>query len=106
MYGLPKIKKKRGTKPHHHPKSKSTRILKHLIQGRTLNSVEAFQLYGSTRLAAVIKIFRNLGYIIETNYRPNSKLAFYSVNPKDDGVNVKLWDERYHRSESSKVVLK
>ena len=94
---------KRGTKPHHNPNSKSTRILKHLIQGKSLNSVDAFTKFSTTRLSAVIKNFRSLGYLIETNYKPNSKLAIYSMNFDDDGVNVKLWDDRYHNSQSVKV---
>ena len=89
---------KRGTKPHHNPRSKSTRILKHLVQGRSLNSVDAFTQFNTTRLSAVIKNFRDLGYIIETNYKPNSKLAIYSMNYDDDGINVKLWEKLYDRN--------
>tara|TARA_Y100000593_G_scaffold32119_1_gene63316 strand:- start:9306 stop:9599 length:294 start_codon:yes stop_codon:yes gene_type:complete len=95
---------KRGTKPHHNPKSKSTKILKHLISGKSLTSVDAFVNFNTTRLSAVIKCFRDLGYIIETNYKDGSKLGIYSMNPDDDGINVKLWDERFHQSKSAKVV--
>tara|TARA_R110002020_G_scaffold318317_1_gene533908 strand:- start:2289 stop:2588 length:300 start_codon:yes stop_codon:yes gene_type:complete len=94
---------KRGTKPHHNPKSKSTAILKHLVSGKALTSVDAFKDFYTTRLSAVIKNFRDLGYKIESNYKPNSKLAIYSMNPNDDGINVKLWDERYHQSQSVKA---
>lgn len=96
---------KRGTKAHHNPKSKSTKILKHLIQGNSLTSVDAFKRFNTTRLSAVIKFFRDLGYIIETNYKPNSKLGIYSMNPNDDGVNCLLWEKRYHQSESVKAVI-
>ena len=94
---------KRGTKPHHDPNSVSTKILKHLLECKPITSVEAFTKFGSSRLASIINIFRNMGYLIDTTYRDGSKLAIYSMNPDNDGVNVKLWDERFHNSKSVKV---
>lgn len=38
-----------------------------------------------------------MGYIIETFYKPNSKLGHYRMNHSDDGINIKLWDKLYHR---------
>ncbi len=90
-------KEKRGVKPHHKKDSKTTRILKHLINGKTINSVLAFTDFNTTRLSSVIKCLRDMGYIIETFYKPNSKLGHYRMNHSDDGINIKLWDKLYHR---------
>ena len=91
-------KETRGVKPHHKKKSKTTKILKHLINGGTINSVQAFNEFNTTRLSSVIKCLRNMGYIIETYYKPNSKLGNYKMNYSDDGINVKLWDKLYHNN--------
>ena len=94
---------KRGTKPHHNPNSVSTKILKHLLDLKPLTSVDAFKKFGSTRLSAIIKIFKDLGYLIDTKYENGSKLATYFMSADNDGINVKLWDERYHQSKSVKA---
>lgn len=41
-------------------------ILKHLKRYRHITSMEAFELYGATRLSAIIYEFRQQGYDIET----------------------------------------
>ena len=91
-------KETRGCKPHHKKDSKTTKILKHLINGNTINSVKAFNSFNTTRLSAVIKVLRNSGYVIETFYKPNSKLGNYRMNNEDDGINVKLWEKLYDRN--------
>tara|TARA_R110002012_G_scaffold311175_1_gene520486 strand:+ start:87 stop:368 length:282 start_codon:yes stop_codon:yes gene_type:complete len=90
-------KETRGCKPHHRKGSKTTRILKHLINGNTINSVKAFNNFNTTRLSSVIKCLRDMGYNIETFYKPNSKLGNYRMNSIDDGINVKLWEKLYNR---------
>lgn len=91
---------KRGCKPHHKADSKTTKILKYLIQGNTINNIDGFTKFKTTRLGGLIKVLRDLGYAIETTYKENSRLANYSMNPNDDGINVKLWDKRFHQSNS------
>lgn len=41
-------------------------ILAHLKTGKPITSREAFELYGVTRLSAIIHDLRNMGYIIHT----------------------------------------
>ena len=59
----------------HNKNSKATKILKHLINGNTINSVKAFNDFNTTRLSSVIKCLRDMGYNIETFYKPNSILG-------------------------------
>ena len=47
-------------------KGSKVRILDHLKKHRTLTSMEAFELYGITRLSARIKELREMGYNIVT----------------------------------------
>lgn len=47
-------------------KGSKVRILGHFIEHGTLTSMEAFQLYGITRLAARISELREKGYDIRT----------------------------------------
>lgn len=47
-------------------KGSKVRILDHLKKYRTLTSMEAFELYGITRLSARIKELREMGYNIVT----------------------------------------
>ena len=61
----------------HRKNSKTTRILKHLLEGNSINSVDAFEKFNTTRLSSVIKSLRDMGYFIETYYKPNSILANY-----------------------------
>ena len=41
-------------------------VLKHLNEKGSITSMEAFQLFGATRLSAIIFDLRKLGYPIET----------------------------------------
>ena len=49
----------------HRKDSKTTRILKYLMNGHTINSVKAFNHFETTRLSSVIKCLRDMGYNIE-----------------------------------------
>ena len=60
-------------------KGSKLRILNHLEKHSSLTSMEAFQLYGVTRLAARIKELRDAGYDIKT-------LMFESVNRYGESV--------------------
>lgn len=54
--------KDRGVK-----KNKTNAVLKHLKVMGSITSMEAFELYGATRLSAIIFSLRKKGYNIETN---------------------------------------
>ena len=75
----------------HKKDSKTTKILKHLINGNTINSVKAFNDFNTTRLSSVIKCLRDMGYNIETFYKPNSILGNYRMSWKD---NKELFNKR------------
>ena len=49
-------------------KSKSQRILMHLLKGKTLNQAQAAKLFGAWRLSAVIHNLRKKGFEIEMNH--------------------------------------
>ena len=70
----------------HRKNSKTTRILKHLLEGNSINSVDAFEKFNTTRLSSVIKHLRNAGYDIETYYRANSILGNYKI--EDNKVDI------------------
>tara|TARA_R110000824_G_scaffold180413_1_gene360874 strand:+ start:71 stop:343 length:273 start_codon:yes stop_codon:yes gene_type:complete len=79
----------------HQKNSKSTKILKHLINGNTIDSIEAFNDFNTTRLSSVIKCLRNNGYYIETFYKPYSRLGNYRMillNGFD--INKKLFNNK------------
>ena len=48
-------------------KNKTNAVLKHLKVVGSITSMEAFELYGATRLSAIIFSLRKKGYNIETN---------------------------------------
>ena len=61
-----------------------TMVLKHLREHGSITSVEAFQLYGVTRLSSIIHHFRKTGIIIhtimtdgKTRYGDSCKFAKY-----------------------------
>ena len=70
----------------HRKDSKTTRILKHLLEGNSINSVDAFEKFNTTRLSSVIKHLRNAGYDIKTYYRENSILGNYKI--EDNKVDI------------------
>lgn len=47
--------------------SQEKEVLKHLQINRTITSMEAINLYGATRLSAIIFNLRKKGYNIKTN---------------------------------------
>ena len=70
----------------HRKNSKTTKILKHLLEGNSINSVDAFEKFNTTRLSSVIKHLRNAGYDIKTYYRENSILGNYKI--EDNKVDI------------------
>jgi len=46
-------------------KSKSQKILMHLLKGKTLNQAQAAKLFGAWRLSAIIHILRKKGFEID-----------------------------------------
>ena len=48
-------------------KNKTNAVLKHLKVMGSITSMEAFELYGATRLSAIIFSLRKKGYNIETH---------------------------------------
>lgn len=51
-------------------RSKTQAVLEHLKEHKTITSLEAIELYGATRLAAIIFNLRERGYNIETENLP------------------------------------
>ena len=70
----------------HRKDSKTTRILKHLLEGNSINSVDAFEKFNTTRLSSVIKHLRNAGYDIKTYYRENSILGNYKIEDNKEDI--------------------
>ena len=46
--------------------SRTQRLLKHMLRGRTVNGVQAMRLFGIYRLSAIIFNWRKKGFTIET----------------------------------------
>lgn len=46
--------------------TKVEKVLEHLQSGKTISSMEAFELYGATRLSAIIFDLKERGHDIET----------------------------------------
>lgn len=64
-------------------------VMNHLIQHGEITSKEAFNLYGCTRLAALIFDFRAMGYVISTidergknRYGESTRYARYVIAQK------------------------
>ena len=73
-------------------KGQKTRIINHLKDKGSITSREAFQFYGITRLAAQIKVLRDLGYDIatlmiegENRYGETTRYAKYVLKGEKDG---------------------
>jgi hypothetical protein len=61
-------------------------VLKHLQSGRTLTSLEALNLFGSLRLAALIWSLRNKGYDIQSRLITvggHKQVSEYRLLPKE-----------------------
>ena len=54
-------------------KSKSQRILMHLLKGKTLNQAQAATLFGAWRLSAVIHNLRKKGFEIDMKHNTRGK---------------------------------
>ena len=54
-------------------KSKSQRILMHLLKGKTLNQAQAAKLFGAWRLSAVIHNLRKKGFDIDMKHNTRGK---------------------------------
>ena len=68
-------------------------ILNHLKSGKTITSKEAFELYGVTRLSAIVHDLRNMGYAIHTimvdgttRFGDSTKYAKYILGTEDREV--------------------
>jgi len=59
-------------------KSKQSKILAHLISGKTITPIEALELYGSFRLGALIFNLRADGHNIKTDLIKGTGHAKYS----------------------------
>ncbi len=46
---------------------KTMRVAEWLLEGKTITSMQAIQMFGATRLSAIIHNLRKYGYPIETN---------------------------------------
>lgn len=67
--------------------TQSKRILKHLIEKQTITSMEAYDLYGITRLSARIHDLRDVGYPVVmkkksavNRYGKSTTFAEYSLS--------------------------
>lgn len=67
-------------------------VLKHLKEHGSITSMEAFELYGATRLSAIIFDFRKMGYDIVTHdmhtvnrYGQGTNYAKYVLRRDSDG---------------------
>ena len=63
------------------PTSRSTKLLKHMLRGQTINGRQALTRFGIYRLSAIIHYWRKKGFDIETNMitRSGSKYAVYTL---------------------------
>ena len=73
-------------------KGQKIRILTYLKDRGSITSMEAFQMFGITRLAAQIKVLRNLGYDIVTlmmegqnRYGETTRYAKYVLRGEGNG---------------------
>ena len=62
-------------------KSRSQRLLRHLLTGRTISGGQAFTRFGIYRLSAIIHLFRNQGFTIEMKMinRKGTKYGVYKL---------------------------
>ncbi len=58
--------------------SKKSKVLAHLVGGKSITPIEALELYGSFRLGAIIFDLRADGHKIETEIAKGSGHAIYS----------------------------
>ena len=62
-------------------RSRSQRLLRHLLTGRTISGGQAFTRFGIYRLSAIIHLFRNQGFTIEMKMinRKGTKYGVYKL---------------------------
>ena len=63
------------------PISRTTRLLKHLLRGQTINGRQALTRFGIYRLSSIIHNWRKKGFDIETNMitRAGNTYAVYTL---------------------------
>jgi len=49
-------------------KSKSQKVMMHLLKGKTLNQAQAAKLFGAWRLSSIIHILRKKGFVIDMKH--------------------------------------
>ena len=59
-------------------KSKQSRVLAHLVSGKSITPLQALELYGSFRLGALIFNLRAEGHNIKTETMPGTRHAKYT----------------------------
>lgn len=59
--------------------SQKQQVLKHLESGRELSPIEAFNLFGTMRLSAIIFALKKEGIAIDTRYVQNNNTRGYAV---------------------------
>lgn len=76
-------------------KSQRSEVLRHLKEKGSITSMEAFELYGATRLSAIIFNLRKMGYDIVTHdmhrtnrYGHNTNYARYVLKGVADERNI------------------
>jgi hypothetical protein len=71
--------------------SKIESVLNYLKSGKTITSIEAFELFRATRLSAIIFELRNRGYNIQTIERKGDKCVYAEyklINQNKEVANV------------------
>ena len=63
------------------PTSRSTKLLKHMLRGQTINGRQALTRFGIYRLSSIIHNWRKKGFNIETNMttRSGNTYAVYTL---------------------------
>jgi len=72
-------------------KSKSQKILMHLLKGKTLDHAQAAKLFGAWRLSATIHILRKKGFEIQTTYNTRGSykgFGRYQMTKTPDGKRI------------------
>ncbi len=66
------------------PKGQATKVLNHLKNCGSLTSWEAFEVYHITRLSAVIKVLRSLGYPITSTVETSNGSHYSRYEIKEE----------------------
>ena len=78
-------------------KSKQSKILAHLVSGKSITPIQALELYGSFRLGALIFNLRAEGHNIKTDIMPETRHAKYSyvTDWEYESLRLEVEAERY-----------